>query len=126
MKDKINPSSQLAKFPEAVRFWERGRFLYNAILTAVVLLWIVLSWPHFRPSLTLGSLVAMLVLALIANLCYTAAYLADILIQTAIPSALWRRSRQFVFLLGMLFAILCENYWIADEIYPYASQPPKF
>ena len=109
---------------DAARFWEPRRLVYNAILTAIVLLWLVLTWPHFRPSLTLGSLEAMVVLGLAANLCYSAAYLADIFMQLLVSSPHWRRFRQALFVLGTLFAILVENYWIADEIYPYANQPP--
>jgi hypothetical protein len=108
----------------AARFWEQGRILYNAILTLIVLLWLVLTWPHFRPALTLGSLEAFIVLALAANLCYCAAYLADFFMQALLPSQYWRRFRQALWLLGMLFAIVLEDYWIADEIYDYATQPP--
>ena len=120
----MNPP--LAPHPSsALPIWERGRLLYNVILCLIVLLWVALTWPHFRPSLTLGSLVAMLVLALAANLCYSAAYLVDAFIRSALPEARRRRARQILFALGTLLAILLENYWIADEIYPYANQPPQ-
>jgi hypothetical protein len=110
--------------PPAARFWERGRVLYNGILTLIVLLWIVLTWPHFRPSLTLGAFEAMIVLALLANLCYSVAYVAEFFMQSLLPIVHWRRFRQILWTLGMLFALVLENYWIADEIYPAASQPP--
>ncbi len=109
---------------EAAGFWERGRLVYNAILTVVVLLWLVLTWPHFRPALTLGSFEAFFMLGLLANLCYSAAYLAEFFIQLLAPGAARRRVRIALFVLGTLFALLLENYWIADEIYPYASNPP--
>ena len=109
---------------EAARFWERGRLLYTAILTTVVLLWLALTWPHFRPSLTLGSFEAFFVLGLLANLCYSAAYLAEFFIQLLAPGPSRRRARIALFVVGTLFALLIENYWIADEIYPYADTPP--
>jgi len=109
---------------EAARFWEPRRLVCNAILTAIVLLWLTLTWPHFRPALTLGSLEAFIVLGLAANLCYCAAYLAEFFMQALLPSACWRRFRQILFVLGTLFAIVLENYWIVDEIYPYANHPP--
>lgn len=111
-------------FRDAALFWEPRRLVYNAILATIVFLWLVLTWPHFRPSLTLGSLEATVVLGLAANLCYSAAYLAEIFIQALISSVHWRRFRWTLFVLGTLLAILIENYWIADEIYPYANQPP--
>jgi hypothetical protein len=82
----------------------------------------VLSWPHFRPALTLDALAAMGILALLANLCYSAAYLADVPLQLVLPSTSWRRSRWTLWVLGTLFAILLENYWIADEIYPSVNE----
>jgi hypothetical protein len=109
---------------EAVRFWERGRLLYNAILTIIVLLWLAKTWPHFRPSLTLGSFEAFFVLGLLANLAYSTAYLAEFFIQLLAPGAARRRARIALFVLGTLFAIVLENYWISDEIYPYANNPP--
>ena len=65
----------------------------------------------------------MLVLALLANLCYSTAYLADIVLRQ-LPAASLRRARQAVWLVGTLFALLIENYWIADEIYPDVTNGP--
>lgn len=104
---------------DAARFWERRRLLYNLLLLAVVLLWVMNTWPHFRPAITLQSLGIMIVLALLANLCYCAGYLAEILIQNVTSSVAWQRQRWAVWVVGTLLAILFENYWIADEIYPF-------
>jgi len=104
-------------FGESARFWEPRRLWYNATLSIVVLLWLVFTWPHFRPALTLEALGKMLVLALLANVCYCAAYPVDWLVQTA-SSSRTRRFRWAIWALGMLLALLIENYWIADEIYP--------
>lgn len=106
---------------EAGRFWEPRRLVYNALLFAVCVIWVVKTWPHFRPAMTLESLGIMTVLALLANVCYCAAYLAEILIQNATSSAAWNRQRWAVWVVGTLLAILFENYWIADEIYPFVQ-----
>ena len=104
---------------DAIRYWEPRRFVYNLVLAAVVLAWIVFSWPHFRPALTLSSLPPMVFLALVANVCYCAAYLVDISFQDSSLGAVWKRRRWGLWLLGTLLAILLANYWIADEIYPF-------
>ncbi|HET6176432.1 MAG TPA: hypothetical protein VFE61_05835 [Candidatus Sulfotelmatobacter sp.] len=114
------PTEEAPALRASARFWEPRRLWYNAILTAIVLLWLVLTWPHFRPALTLDALIAMSVLALGANLCYSAAYLADFAMQAMVPTKSWRPFRWTLFALGTLFAIVLENYWIADEIYPDA------
>ncbi|MHB8754382.1 MAG: hypothetical protein ACYC92_05420 [Candidatus Acidiferrales bacterium] len=79
---------------DAIGGWERRR----------------IAWP---------SLVALLVLAMLANLCYCAAYVADLPVQHSSFRDLWRRWRWSLWLTGTLFAILLANYWIADEIYSF-------
>lgn len=114
------PRSQ-SIFGDALRYWELRRIPYNLVLAAVVVAWIVLSWPHFRPAFNWPSLLALLVLAALANLCYCAAYLADVPMQFSSLRDLWHRRRWILWLVGMLFAILLTNYWIADEIYSFVS-----
>lgn len=103
---------------EAARFWERQRIWYNAVLCAFVMFWVLFTWPHFRPALTWVALGKMLVLAVLANLCYCAGYVAELFMQPLFSQASWRRVRWAVWIVGMLAAALLENYWIADEIYP--------
>lgn len=106
----------------ALHFWEPRRLWYNAALFAVVLLWLIFTWPHFRPALTLDALGKMLVLALLANVCYCAVYLVEFLLRAVSSDTARRRFRWAVWILGMLLAVLIENYWIADEIYPDVNQ----
>jgi hypothetical protein len=106
----------------AARFWEPRRLIYNAALTATALFWLFKDWTHFRPALSWHFLGVIAVLALLANLCYCAAYLADVVIQNVLLNSRWNRSRWAIFTLGTLFAMLFESYWINDEIYPYVSQ----
>jgi hypothetical protein len=108
-----------ALFADAIRFWEPRRLVYNFLLAAVVVVWLVTTWPHFRPALTLLSLLLLAVLALLANVCYCAAYFVDIPMQRSSLSAVWRRQRWGLWLLGTLLAIVLANYWIVDEIYPF-------
>jgi len=102
----------------AARFWEPRRILYNLILLGVCFVWLIASWPHFRPALHLVTLLPLIVLALFANFCYSAAYLVDITLLNSSLRASWLSHRWILWLVGTLFAILLANYWIADEIYP--------
>lgn len=104
---------------DAIGYWERRRILYNLLLTAVVITWIVATWPHFRPAFRWDSFVALMVLAVLANLCYCAAYFADLPMQYSTFREFWRNWRWILWLGGTLFAILFANYWIADEIYSF-------
>ena len=103
---------------DAVRFWEPRRLIYNLILVVVVVVWLVASWPHFRPVFTLNSLLLLSILALIANAFYCAAYFVDIAMQSLSAGSSLKRQRWALWIIGTLFAILLTNYWIADEIYP--------
>jgi len=104
---------------DAARFWEPRRIPYNLALLAIVFIWLVATWPHFRPALTLATLGILTVLGLIANVFYSVAYLIDIALQTASFRSAWRRRRWVLWLAGVIFAIVLTNYWIVDEIYPY-------
>lgn len=103
---------------QAIRYWEPRRLIYNLVLAAVVAVWLVATWPHFRNAATLESLGRVTVLALAANVCYCAAYFVDILMQRCSFDVNWRRWRWALWLLGTILAIALENYWIVDEIYP--------
>ena len=109
---------------DAIRYWETRRISYNAVLTIVVILWIVVTWPHFKPAFTFPSFLFLVVAAVLANLCYSAAYVADIPMQLSAFRPTWRRWRWGLWLFGMLFALLIESYWIGDEIYPFVLTGP--
>ena len=113
-------ASSRSLLAEALRFWEPRRIFYNLALAIVVVAWLVLTWPHFRPAFTLTSLLFLVLMALLANACYCAAYLVDLPLQHSNLRASWRRWRWALWLLGTLLAILFANYWIVDEIYPFA------
>jgi hypothetical protein len=61
------------------------------------------------------SIFALAVLVVCANICYSAAYLVDLPLQRSAINTVWRHRRWLLWLLGMIFAIVLENYWIADE-----------
>jgi len=104
---------------DAIRFWEPRRLVYNLILAVVAIVWIVATWLHFRPMLTLHALLLLVILALLANACYCAAYFVDIPMQSLSVGGTMRRQRWGLWVIGTLFAILLANYWIVDEIYPF-------
>ncbi len=112
------PSPGRRTIPEVVRYWERGRLGYNLALTGVLLAWVGLTWPHFRPALAKRSTPPLLALAALANLSYCAAYPLDFLLQNSPIREAWRRNRQILWLAGTLLAAVLACYWIADGIYP--------
>ena len=119
LSQTLSPLSFRASLAEAARFWEPRRIAYNLVLAVIAALWVLLSWPHFRPVFHFSSLPLLLVLALLANACYGAAYFVDIPAQFTPFCSAWPHFRWGLWVLGTLLAVLFENYWIADEIYPF-------
>jgi hypothetical protein len=103
---------------DAVRYWEVRRVIYNAALVAVCAVWVLATWPHFRAAFAWWALPPMAFLALVANVCYSLAYLVDIPMQQSSLATVWRNRRWGLWVAGTVFAIVLANYWIADEIYP--------
>ncbi|TAL87395.1 MAG: hypothetical protein EPN74_01635 [Rhodanobacter sp.] len=106
---------------DAVRYWESRRVAYNVALILVVAAWAAADWSGFLGTFGVTHLLQLLVLAVLANACYSAAYLVDIPIQHASFQALWRSSRWLLWLAGTLLAMGLAYFWIADEI--LASAP---
>jgi hypothetical protein len=106
---------------DALRYWETRRIAYNLALILLATAWVVLTWPHFQVAFRLDVAPRVVVLLLLANLPYCAAYLVDIPAQHSAAAAQWRRHRWILWLGGTLAALALATYWIADEIYPYVN-----
>ncbi len=106
---------------DAIGYWEPRRLWYNAALTALAGAWVVLTWPRFRPAFTLASLLKLIVLAALANVCYSAAYLVDLPMQGSSLRAAWNQRRWILWVFGTLLALVVACYWIGDEIYPFVD-----
>jgi hypothetical protein len=103
---------------DAVRYWELRRIGYNLAMIAVAAAVVVRTWPHFRPAFTPQSIPPLVVLAALANGCYCAVYIVEVLVADSAFAELWRRRRWMLWLFGTLLAMFFEYYWIVDEIYP--------
>jgi len=103
------------RIADALRFWELRRIAYNLLLTMVFVGWVVVSWPLFKGAFSLVHLAQLAVLALITNVLYCAAYLAELFFRDLALST-WHRWRWGIWIVGTLFAILAESYWVNDEM----------
>jgi hypothetical protein len=105
----------------SARWWEPRRLLYNLVLTAVFVALAARTWEHFSPELSPLHVFQLGVLALLANLCYCAAYAVDLAVFASIEAMARNRWRWALFLVGTLGATFFETYWFLDEILP----PPR-
>jgi len=109
-------SGPLHALRDAIRYWEVRRLPYNLVLAAALVFW--LAFATGPGPVTRQDLLALVVLAIIANACYCMAYLVDLSFGSSPWRDGWRRwGRLSLWTAGTLFALVLENYWIADEIY---------
>lgn len=91
---------------DAVRYWEIRRLVYNAVLAVVVTAAYVSLPEGKREAVSFGSVAGLVILAVIANLLYCAAYVPDLALQFTAFRDRWRKLRILLFVFGTLFASL--------------------
>jgi hypothetical protein len=89
---------------ESIRYWEPRRLAYNAALVLVVLGITLYHHPSFG-GLTWQPVAGLLLMAVIANVLYCAAYVADIFVQMSDYQQIWKRHRWVVLVAGTIFAV---------------------
>ena len=118
MNDHIAPAGSADGFfarlstyaANALRYWEPRRLIYNAVLAAVVAAEYVLALPGSRTQLTLDTVLALFLLAVLANIAYCAAYAADLFVQFAGLDRPWRRGRLILLIVGTAFAATITHF----------------
>lgn len=94
---------------EAVRYWEPRRILYNCVLLFVVAAVYYANLPKARLNLTFDTLQGLFVLAVLANVAYCAAYVADVAAQLTTFRPIWLRFRWALLLVGLAFSSVLAN-----------------
>lgn len=100
---------------DALRYWELRRIAYNLVLALVVLASIALAWPQSRSLIRLITLLPLFVLAVIANICYSAAYMVDVPVQLSGFRSAWQKWRWTLWAIGTAFAATLAFFWIGNE-----------
>jgi hypothetical protein len=103
---------------DAIRYWELRRIVYNLALAAVVIALAIAFWARIESRLSFELLLGLVVLAVLANVCYCAAYLVDLPMQLSSHVGAWRRWRWLLWVFGILFGMALAWYWTGDEILP--------
>jgi hypothetical protein len=98
-------------FTDAIRYWEHKRILYNLILAIVVLVYFIAGLPVSRRSLSLDTLLFVFLLAVLANVAYCAAYIADVFAQMSGFRERWRDHRAILFVTGLICAGILTRFW---------------
>lgn len=95
---------------DAIKFWERWRPLYNIALAVVVGLHFLASYPTSKAALSLDLCLGLFLLAVVANIAYSAAYLVDVFAQSSGFRDIWRTYRWLLFAIGTTFAAIITHF----------------
>jgi hypothetical protein len=99
-------------FTNAICYWEPRRILYNAVLVLVV-------FGHFYNSplglkeifSSVNGMLIFFVLAVLANVCYCAAYAVDIFMQYSGLRDSWLQWRWVMLVLGLAFGATLAHFF---------------
>ena len=97
---------------EALGYWEPRRIAYNAVLALIVLAYFAINWPYSRTVVSFDGVLVVFVLAVLANICYCAAYLGDVFVQTSGYRESWLKRRWVLLVVGIAFAAIITR-WFA-------------
>lgn len=102
---------------DAIRYWELRRIPYNLILAAVVIAWLVANRANLHEALLWPAILALFVMAALANVLYSVAYCLDVFVQYSSFRDLWRRRRWMLWLGGVFLAVALANFWILTNFH---------
>jgi len=81
MSELMESASWRSYLSDSIRYWEPRRAIYNLALAAVVTAHFVSGLPSSKQALHFNGLLLLFALAVLANVAYCAAYVADIFVQ---------------------------------------------
>jgi hypothetical protein len=81
------------------------------VLAIVVLLHFVGAWPGSRERLSFDLALGIFFLAVLANVAYCTAYIADLFVQFAGLHEAWHRGRIILLTVGILFAATITHFF---------------
>jgi len=95
---------------EAIRYWEPRRIAYNLVLAAIVAIHFFIN-GYYRKPFSLDGLLVLVLLCVLANVAYCAAYVVDIFAQMSGFRERWREVRWLLFAVGIVFAGILTHFW---------------
>jgi len=102
----------------AIKFWERARILYNAVLFGVLAIVYITGLPFSRDALSIQTFEEMFMAGFMANVFYSFAYLPDVAAQLSDYREKWLHYRWVLFTIGMLFASVWVQFISSAKFFP--------
>jgi hypothetical protein len=96
----------------AIQYWERCRIIYNSVLGLMVLIYFLVELPISWKSVSFDGVLGFFLLAVVANILFSLAYLPDIFAQLSVFKDEWRRRRWILFVIGLAVACIITR-WVS-------------
>ncbi len=101
---------------DALRYWEPRRWFYNLLLGAIVVGHLLAAWPASRSALTVDGVLRLFLLAVLANVAYSAVYIADLFMQIGGLHASRARWRWPLLVVGFAFAAVLAHFFSVAQL----------
>jgi len=95
---------------DGLRYWEPRRLIFNVVLGLTVVGDFVVHRPQSWTKLTVDTILGLFLLAVLANVCYCAAYAVDLFVQFSGLHAAWTKGRTVVLIVGTAFAAVIAHF----------------
>src|SRR5262249_10953753 len=95
---------------DAIRYWERRRPVYNAVLAVVVATCFAIRYPASLTLFSPDKLLQTVAAAIVLNIAYCGAYVPDVFAQMSGFRDSWRKVRWMLFAIGLTFASIIARF----------------
>jgi|SRR5580700_3519862 hypothetical protein len=95
----------------AIKYWERMRIFYNAVLILIVVGTFIHDYPGSKAFLKFGWILVLFLFAVGANVVYCAAYFVDIPVQMSQFREKWVKIRWILLVVGTACAGILAYFW---------------
>jgi hypothetical protein len=106
---------------DALWYWEIRRFFFNVLLAVIVMGHFLWAWPASQAAITLDGLLGLFLLAVLANVAYSAVYVADVFIQLSGFRSARSSWRWVILFVGFGFAAVLTHFF-SSGIFPESGR----
>ncbi len=96
---------------DGLRYWEPRRIAYNAVLAAIVMGYFIANWSYAISVVSFDGVLTVFLLAVLANIAYSAAYVGDVFVQISGLREAWHKWRWVLWLIGTTFAAILTRFF---------------
>lgn len=101
-------------FTDALRYWEKKRIIYNIGLLLIVGGYFIHYMLQSAAVISFDSVLMLFILAVLANVVYSSAYIVDVFLQLTDFADVWRKRRWILFTIGFAFAAIITRFISMD------------